>query len=40
MASLEYYLEGSLDGTLGRISYVFSYIFYSSIKVITEAIRK
>ena len=40
MASLEYRLEGSLDGTLGRISYVFSYVFYGSIKAITEAIYK
>ena len=40
MASLEYYLEGSLDSTLGRISYIFFYIFYSSIKAIIEAIRK
>ena len=40
MASLEYHLEGSLDGTLGRISYIFSYVLYSSIKAITEAIRK
>ena len=40
MASLEHRLESSLDGTLGEISYVFSYVFYSSIKAITEAIRK
>jgi hypothetical protein len=40
MTSLEHYLEGSLDGTLGEISYVFSYVFYGSIKTITEAIRK
>ena len=40
MASLEHRLESSLDGTLGEISYVFSYIFYGSIKAITEAIRK
>ena len=40
MASFEYRLEGSLDGTSGRISYVFSYVFYSSIKAIMEAIRK
>ena len=40
MASLEYYLEGSLDGTLGRISYIFSFMFYSSIKAIMEAIYK
>ena len=38
--SLEYRLESSLDGTLGGISYVFFYIFYGSIKAITEAIRK
>ena len=40
MASLEYRLEGSLDSTLGRIYYIFSYMFYGSIKAITEAIYK
>ena len=40
MASLEYYLKGSLEGTLGGIFYVFSYVFYGSIKVIIEAIHK
>ena len=40
ITSLEYYLEGSLDGTSGEISYIFSYVFYSSIKIITEAIHK
>jgi hypothetical protein len=40
MTSLEYRLESSLDGTLGEIFYVFSYIFYGSIKAITEAICK
>ena len=40
MASLEYYLEGSPKGTLGGISYIFSYIFYGSIKAIMEAIHK
>ena len=40
VTSLEHCSEGSLDGTLGEISYIFSYIFYSSIKAITEAIRK
>ena len=38
--SLEHRSEGSLDGTLGEISYIFSYVFYGSIKVITEAIYK
>jgi hypothetical protein len=33
-------LEGSLDGTSGEISYVFSFVFYSSIKAITEAVHK
>ena len=40
MASLEHRLEISLDGTLGEISYISSYFFYGSIKVITEAIYK
>ena len=39
-ASLEYRLEGNPEGTSGGISYIFSYIFYSSIKTITEAIYK
>ena len=38
--SLEHRLESSLDGTLGEISYIFSYVFYGSIEAITEAIRK
>ena len=38
--SLEHRSEGSLDGTSGEISYVFSYVFYGSIEAITEAIRK
>ena len=36
-ASLEHCLESSLDSTLGEISYIFSFIFYNSIKVIIEA---
>ena len=40
MASLEHCLEGNPEGTLGGISYVFPYVFYGSIKAITEAIRK
>ena len=40
MASLEHHLEGNLEGTLGEISYVFPYVFYSSIKAITETIYK
>ena len=40
VTSLEHRSEGSLDGTLGEISYVFSYVFYGSIEAITEAIRK
>ena len=40
ITSLEYCLEGSLDGTSGEISYVFFYVFYGSIKAITEAICK
>ena len=39
-ASLEHRLEGSLDGTLGEISYVFSFVFYSCIKAITEAVHR
>ena len=40
MDSLEYYLEGSTESILGGISYVFSYVFYGSIKVIIEAVYK
>jgi len=40
MASLGHCLEGSLDGTSGEISYVFSFVFYGSIKAITEAVHK
>ena len=40
MASLEHYLEGSTESILGGISYIFSYVFYGSIKIITEAIYK
>ena len=40
MASLEYRLESNLEGILGGISYIFSFVFYSSIKVIIEAIYK
>ena len=40
ITSLEHRLEGSLDGTSGEISYIFSYVFYGSIKTITKAIRK
>jgi hypothetical protein len=40
MASLEHRLEGSPEGTLGGISYIFSYMFYGSIKAITEAVYK
>ena len=39
-ASLEHRLEGSLDGTSGEISYIFSFMFYSFIEVITEAIHR
>jgi len=39
-ARLEHYLEGNPEGTSGGISYVFSYVFYGSIKAITEAIYK
>ena len=38
MASSEHHLEGSTEGILGGISYVFSYMFYGSIKTIMEAI--
>src|ERR1700727_2110982 len=38
ITSLEHYLESSLDGTSGEISYVFFLIFYGFIKVITEAV--
>ena len=51
MASLEYRLEGSLEGTLrdslctsfvfyGYISYVFSFVLYGFIEVITETVYK
>ena len=40
MDSLEYYLEGSTEGILGGISYVFSYMFYGFTKTITEVIHK
>ena len=40
MTSLKHYLEDSLNGTLGEISYVFSFMFYSFIKVITEAVYR
>jgi len=40
MASLEHHLEGNLEGTLGGISYVFSFVFYGSIKTITEAVYR
>jgi hypothetical protein len=40
MTSLEHHLEGNPEGTLARISYILSYVFYGSIKVITEAIYK
>jgi hypothetical protein len=40
MASLEYYLEGSTESISGGISYVFSYVFYGFIKIITEVIYK
>src|SRR6266566_7183924 len=37
---LEHRLEGSLDGTSGEISYVFSFVFYGSIEATTEAIHR
>src|SRR6266702_8136797 len=40
MTSLEHHLDGSLDGTSGEISYVFSFVFYGSIEAITEAIHR
>ena len=40
MDSSEYHLEGSTEGILGGISYIFSYMFYGSIKAITEAVYK
>ena len=40
MASLEYHIEGSLDGILGKISYIFSFVFYGFIKAITEAVYR
>src|SRR6266568_9219396 len=40
MTSSEHRLEGSLDGTSGEISYVFSFVFYGSIEATTEAIHR
>ena len=40
MASLKHRLEGSLDGTLGEIFYIFSFVFYGFIKAIMEAIYR
>jgi len=40
MASSKHRLEGSLDGTLGEISYIFSFMFYGFIKAITEAVYR
>jgi len=40
MAGLEHRLEGSPEGTLGGIFLYISFMFYSSIKAITEAIYK
>src|SRR6266699_849324 len=40
MTSLEHHLEGSLDGTSGEISYVFSFVFYGSIDATMEAIHR
>ena len=39
-ANLEYRLEGNLESTSEGIPYVFPYMFYSSIKAITEAVYK
>jgi len=36
MTSLKHRLKSSLDGTLGEIFYVFSFVFYSYIKAIME----
>ena len=38
--SLEHRLESSLDSTLGEISYIFPFVFYSFIKAITEAVHR
>ena len=35
MASLKHRLESSLDGTLGEISYIFSYVLYGPIEAVT-----
>ena len=40
MTSLEHRLESSLDGTLGEISYVFSFVFYGFIEATIEAIYR
>src|SRR6266571_5963640 len=40
MTSVGHRLEGSLDGTLGEISYIFSFVFYGSIEATTEAIHR
>ena len=37
---LEHCLESSLDGTLGEISYISSFMFYSCIEAITEAVHR
>ena len=39
-ASLEYHLESNPEGTLGGISYVFSFVFYGSIEALTETVYK
>ena len=38
--SLEHHLESSLDGTSEEISYIFSFVFYGSIKAITGTVYK
>jgi len=40
MASLKHRLEGSLEGTLGGISYIFLLCFTVLLKAITEVIYK
>jgi len=40
MADLEHRLEGRPEGTLEGIFYIFSFVFYGSIKAITEVIYK
>jgi len=40
MASLKHRLEGSPEGTSGGIFLYISFVFYGSIKAITEAIYK